>query len=100
MMEIVAIKQTDSGVQKRPYADHIYEWSMVIYGVTDMEELLQFCQTYLRHAVLPHDEYFKQYRDSSLSFEEHMKIVCGGWYKLEETEKFHYKYTVHEEYID
>lgn len=98
-MEIVAIKQIENGVQKRPYADHIYEWNMVIYGVTNIAELLQFCQTYLRRAALEHDEYFKQYRQVK-GFEETMKIVCGGWYKLEETEKFHYKYTVHEEYID
>lgn len=99
-MEIVAINQIDNGVQKRPYADHIYEWNMVIHGVFDIKELLQFCRTYLKHAALEHDEYFKQYRDSNKSFEDHMKVVCGGWYKLEETEKFHYKYTVHQEYID
>lgn len=99
-MNILNITQHDNGIQKMPYADHIWIWTIEIEGNIEQDELLTFCQTFLRRAAREHDEYFKQYRDSKLSFEEHMKIVCGGWYKLEKTSARTYKYTVHKEYID
>lgn len=41
-MEIREIKQLDNGVQKKPYADHIYHWNIkVSYAKEDKELLLK-----------------------------------------------------------
>lgn len=94
------IKQLDNGRQKRPYADHIYKWEICVEGKTEEADILPFCQEYLQHAQNEHDEYFKKYRDSNLSFEEHMRVVCGGYYTLTKKDFNVWEYEVRREYID
>ena len=97
-MKIREIKQIANGMQPRPYADHIYEWVIDIDGKTTKEEVLQFCQTYLESAPLVRSEYLTMY-SRSLPFDEHMQIVCGGWYTL--TNDYNkWVYHVQREYID
>lgn len=102
-MKINSIEQLDNGVQKRPYADHIYQWRIDARGngKIDREEMLQFCQTYLRKAERTKPDYFAAIRDRNLSFNEHMYVIVGGHYTLE-SDKYGvvWTYTVTEEYID
>lgn len=99
-MRIIEIKQIKNGRQERPYADHIYQWNMKLNFVRDEEEVLLFCQTYLEDAARNEADYFTAYRDNSLSFNEHMAIVCGGYYTLRRNEDRTWTYTVTREYID
>lgn len=102
-MKINSIEQLDNGVQKRPYADHIYKWRIDARGngTINRDEMLQFCQTYLRKAERTKENYFTAYRDRNLGFNEHMHVVCGGYYSLE-SDKYGvvWTYTVVNEYID
>lgn len=103
-MRIREIIQIENGVQKKPYADHIYKWRLELsYDNTlSKEEILSFCQTYLKKAVRTKEEYFAEIRRGDLSFDERMKVICGHWYTLEKKEEFGrtWIYTVNEEYID
>ena len=99
-MRIYEIKQIKGGRQERPYADHIYEWSIWGQFPNGEEEILQFCKTYLHDAKHEEKEYFKLYRDNSLSFSEKMELICGGRYRLTRNEQTNdWTYVVHEEYI-
>lgn len=102
-MKINSIEQLDNGVQKRAYADHIYKWRIDARGngTIDRDEMLQFCQKYLRKAERTKSDYFAAVRDPNTEFNEHMKVVCGGWYTLE-SDKYGvvWTYTVVNEYID
>ena len=97
-MLIVGIKQLDNGAQKRPYADHIYKWE-IDARQCDKSEMLEFCQKYLRKAGREKAEYFSKYKEK-MSFTEHMKIVCEGWYTLTQKNVAIWEYEVHNEYID
>ena len=98
-MKIREIKQIANGRQPRPYADHIYEWVIDIEGQPTKEEVLEFCHTYLERAPLERTEYLTKYR-SNLPFNEHMQVVCGGWYTLEVRDYCKWVYHVQREYID
>ncbi len=99
-MRIIEIKQLNNGSQPRPYADHIYKWKIKVIGKPSKEDLLEFCQKYLEFAPLERTEYLAKYR-SNLPFNEHMRIVCGGWYTLSKTEDYNvWEYLVQREYID
>lgn len=93
-MKITEIKD---GRQARPYADHIWEWDIV----TDKSEaeVLDYCRKELRNAQRDETTYWKDYRDRNKSFNEHMEIVCGGYFNLNKTENG-YRYRVTLEYID
>lgn len=93
-MEITQIKD---GSQPRPYADHVWEWDII----TDKprEEVLEFCRRNFEHADRDEAEYFRLYRDSTLSFDEIMRVVCGGYYNIFKIEGG-WKYRVTHEYID
>lgn len=98
-MEIIEIKQLDNGVQKKPYADHIYHWNIkVSYAKED--DILSFCQTYLKSAKREEKDYWRMYRDNTLDFNEHMNVVCGGYYRLTRNDDYTWDYIVHYEYID
>lgn len=103
MIRVNEIKQLDNGVQKRPYADHIYKWQIDARGngSINREEMLEFCQNHLRSAKREKSEYLAAIRDHSIGFNEHMEIVCGHYYTLE-SDKYGvvWTYTVIEEYID
>ena len=98
-MEIIEIKQLDNGVQKKPYADHIYHWQIRASYVTDEAEMLAFCQQYLKKAKTEQGEYMKQYRSRN-GFNALMELVCGGWYSLTLDNDRTWNYIVHYEYID
>lgn len=102
-MKINSIEQLDNGVQKKRYADHIYKWRIDAggNGEVNRDEMLAFCQTYLKHAERTKAEYFDAVRDPSTGFNEHMKVICGHYYTLE-SNKYGtvWTYTVVEEYID
>jgi hypothetical protein len=102
-MKINEIKQLDNGLQKKPYADHIYKWVIDVRGNGNInrDEILEFCREYLRAAKREKTEYFAAIRDTNLGFNEHMNIICGHYYTLE-SDKYGviWTYTVVEEYID
>lgn len=98
-MRIIEIKRTADGSQPRPYADHVYEWVIKTMWKPTRDEVLQFCLTYLEHAALERTEYLTKYR-SNLPFNEHMQVVCGGWYTLTNNEHGEWVYHVQREYID
>lgn len=91
------VKQIRYGVQPRPYADHVWEWDIITDKPYD--EVLEYCKTNLRPAQREEKKYWEEYRDNSKSFDEHMKIICGGFYTLTKT-KDGYNYKVVNEYID
>lgn len=91
------VKQIRYGVQPRPYADHVWEWDIITNKPYD--EVLEYCRKNLKPAEREEKDYWKEYRDKSKGFEEHMEIVCGGFYTLTKTEGG-YNYKVTREYID
>lgn len=91
------ITQLKNGRQERPYANHIYLWE--IETDKPAEEVLDYCQKHLEKAAREEGEYMKLYRDDSLTFHEHMMVICEGYYTLTKTEKG-YVYKVEREYID
>ena len=91
------VKQIKNGIQPRPYADHVWEWDIETDKLKD--EVLAYCKQNLRSAQREESDYWKDYRDRSKSFDEHMEIVCGGYYSLVKTDGG-YKYKVVQEYID
>ena len=97
-MRIYSITELDDGVQKKTYADHIYHWNLKVQGTE--EEVLEFCKKYLRHAAREEKEYWTAYRDNSKSFNEHMDIICGGYYSMKKNENGSWDYIVRNEYID
>lgn len=99
-MKIIEIKQLNNGRQPKPYADHVYKWTIKVIGKPSREEILEFCQNYLEPAPLERTEYLTKYR-SNLPFDELMRVVCGGWYTLNKTEDYCvWEYLVQREYID
>lgn len=98
-MEIISVKQLDNGMQKKPYADHIYHWNLQVKDA-DETALLNYCKNNLKDAAREQSEYFAAYRDNTLSFHEHMMIICKGWYSLTQKEDGSWDYIVHYEYID
>jgi hypothetical protein len=98
-MKVIHIEQLDDGVQKKPYADHIFHWHLVVEEA-DKDDLLTFCRGNLKDAKREHDDYFKQYRQKDIDFDSMMKIVCGGWYQLRDNNDGTFDYIVHYEYID
>lgn len=97
-MNIYNIKQLDNGIQKKPYADHIYHWNLSVRGTE--EEVLEFCQKYLKNAKMEEKEYWTAYRDDSKGFNEHMEIICGGYYSLTNNADGTWDYIVRYEYFD
>ena len=93
----MVIRQIKNGVQPRPYADHVWEWD--IFTTRSYEETLNYCQTQLMAAARIEADYWKDYRDRSKGFDEHMEIVCGGYYTLTRIDGG-WKYKVTHEYID
>ena len=94
------IKQLRNGVQERAYADHIYQWEIVLDGKAEYDEMLAFCQTYLRKSARTSDEY-RAATATAKGFEALMEVVVGGRFELTPN-KFNNKwtYTVTEDYID
>ena len=91
------ITQIKNGMQPRPYADHVWEWDIITDKPKD--EVLAYCQQNLRSARREEADYWEGYRDRSKSFDEHMEIVCGGYYSLTKIDGG-YKYKVVQEFID
>ena len=91
------IKQVKNGRQPRPYADHVWEW-LIITNEPE-EEVLSFCRKELKDALREETDYWKDYRDNSKSFNEHMEVVCGGYFSLKKISGG-YVYRVTQEYID
>ena len=91
------ITQIKNGMQPRPYADHVWEWEIITDELPTA--VLTYCQKNLRSAVREEKEYWKDYRDNSKSFNEHMAVVCGGYYTFSKITGG-YKYRVVQEYID
>ncbi len=91
------IKQLKFGNQPSPYADHVWEWDII----TDELPLavLAYCKKELKDAAREELTYWKDYRDRSKSFDEHMAVVCGGYYSFSKITGG-YKYRVTMEYID
>ena len=48
-MKIIHIEQLDDGVQKKPYADHIFHLHLVVEEA-DKDDLLSFCRGNLKDA--------------------------------------------------
>lgn len=102
MITIKEIIQKDNGIQKRPYADHIYQWEISLsYRPEDDNELIEFCKTHLKSAKLDWREYQKLIRETN-EFDKTMEIVCGGRYCLEQMDKYgmRFRYTATFDYID
>lgn len=91
------ITQLKNGIQPRAYADHVWEWEII----TDEPEevVLSYCRKELKNAARDEATYWKDYRDNSKSFNQHMEIVCGGYFKISKTSDG-YVYRVTQEYID
>lgn len=100
MFRIREIKQIRDGVQERPYADHVYQWEIVLDGKSEFDEMLAFCQTYLRKSARTEDEYRVDYANAK-GFENMMEVVVGGRYSLTPNKyNSRWTYTVTEDYID
>lgn len=94
---MIRVTQLKNGIQPRPYADHVWEWE--IFTDQSEAEVLAYCRKNLRDAKRDLNTYWKDYRDRSKSFDEHMEVVCGGFYHLAKFEG-KYVYRVTHEYID
>lgn len=92
-MTIIEIKQIDNGVQKRPYADHIYKWEIHIQGGTSEEEMLEFAKKYLRDSKYNYQEYRAKRNDSA-------DVFYSGYYELSHKDMWHWEYKVVEPYCD
>ena len=64
-MNIIEIKQTDNGIQKCPYADHIYKWEIQINGKTSEEEMLEFERALKLVNALLNNEDIKEYSEET-----------------------------------
>ena len=91
------ITQIKNGVQPRPYADHVWEWDIITEK--SASEVLVYCLEHLRCAEREEKLYWSEYRDHSKTFDQHMEIVCGGYYSLTRIAGG-WKYKVVQEYID
>ena len=91
------ITQIKNGAQPRPYADHVWEWDIITDELPTA--VLAYCLKELMFAAREEKEYWKDYRDRSKSFDEHMDIACGGYYSFSKISGG-YKYRVTREYID
>lgn len=91
------ITQLKNGIQPRPYADHVWEWE--IFTDQSEAEVLAYCRENLMDAARDETTYWKDYRDNSKTFDEHMTVVCGGYFNINKTEGG-YVYRVTHEYID
>lgn len=100
-MKKQAIKtlQVKDGRQERPYANHVFKWKIETDGSKSEKEVLEYCQAQLKDAGKEKGEYYKLLR-SNMSFENEMRMKCGGFYELKKIDENHYEYTVEEEYID
>lgn len=94
---MIRVTQLKNGIQPRPYADHVWEWE--IFTDQSEEEVLAYCRKNLRNAARDEKTYWTDYRDRSKSFDEHMEVVCGGFFQLTKYEG-KYVYRVTKEYID
>lgn len=93
-MVIEEIKQIDNGVQKRPYADHIYKWEIILSeGTTSEEEMLEFAKKYLRDSKYNYQEYRAKCNDSA-------GVFYSGYYELSNKDMWHWEYKVVEPYCD
>lgn len=90
------IEQLQNGIQKKPYADHVYQWR--IKSDLPEDEILEKCKE-LKKAPITAEEYYKKRRDLSMKFDKQMELICGGCYELKK-ESDCYIYTVTQEYID
>ncbi len=97
-MKIKDIEQLDNGMQKKPYADHIYHWKLKVEDA-DEQTLLEFCRNNLKDAKREKKAYTTDYR-ASKNFNDTMEIVCGGWYSLTCNNDGSWDYIVHYAYID
>lgn len=88
----------ENGVQKRPYADHIYSWIVDSEGESE-EQVLEYCLKNLKSAKRNREQYFKEYRESK-DFERSMEIVCGGYYELKNIGPNKYEFKAIFAYID
>lgn len=97
------ITQKKNGMQPRPYADHEYEWVVELeVGETLSDEIIKekmLSKDYMGDA-LPEAEYWKLYRDKNLSFNEHMNVVCKGYYSFRQIDFNLFIVTARREYID
>lgn len=85
------------GNQPRPYANHHWEWVIKKDG-TPKEEVLEWARKNLKYAPYDIKEYKMLYAQKQ-SFENLMKLVCGGFYELKETPT-EWRYVIEMEYID
>ncbi len=93
-MIIEEIKQTENGVQKRPYADHIYKWEIILSeGTTSEEEMLEFAKKYLRDSKYNYQEYRAKCNDDA-------GVFYSGYYELSHKDMWHWEYKVVEPYCD
>lgn len=91
------ITQIKNGTQPRPYADHVWEWDIITEKSAD--EVLVYCLEQLRYAEREEKKYWADYRDRAKSFDQHMQVVCGGYYSFSRIPGG-FKYRVTQEYID
>lgn len=91
------ITQLKNGRQERPYGDHIWKW--YIYTDKPEEEVLAYCRQNLKNAERDEKTYWQDLRDSSKSFDEHMEVICGGYFTINKIIDG-YSYRVVREYID
>lgn len=101
-MEIIEINQVRHGEQSRPYANHVWQWEIKLNNWRGVKEgeVLEFAQKFLKSCKYDRDTYFKLYRDNQRSFDEHMLVVCEGYFELKNTEYGNWTYKVEQEYID
>ena len=92
-MNIIEIKQTDNGIQKCPYADHIYKWEIQINGKTSEEEMLEFAKKYLRDSKYNYQEYRAKCNDGA-------GVFYSGYYELYNKDMWNWVYKVVEPYCD
>lgn len=93
-MKIVEIKQLDNGIQERPYADHIYRWNIETAGITEREEIFDFCQKYLKSSKY-NEQYYKSHCNKGAD------IFYSGYYILNSSNSGHtWTYSVIIPYCD
>lgn len=98
----MTIKQVKTGLQPRVYADHEWEWIITLEeGETLTQETInQLLEKAYIGKAMKRDDYWKAYRDKNLSFDEHMGVVCKGYYWVSDMDANTKCLSARQEYID
>lgn len=79
--------------QPRAYADSLFKWNITTNTKVDRNELLKFCQKYLRYNTNPYENWQKLQSQSALEY-------FKGYYNLSIDSDTNYRYEVMEPFCD